>query len=121
LHFSLNHFEQSTGLTGQPQTDVIESDRGPVLEPIQDISTDDTLIESSRQAESDKASEDVVDAILVEQSDPQRVNVSDTPVGQPQHPLEQADLQPAEAQSLSIVPSLLSFSDSLFLAPGYCS
>jgi hypothetical protein len=96
LHFSPNYFEKSSGLIGQPQTDVIDSDRGPVLEPIQDISTDDTLAESSRQAKPDKDMEDVIDAVLVEQSDPQRVNISDTPVGQSQCPLEQADLQPVE-------------------------
>jgi hypothetical protein len=43
------------------------------LEPIQDISIDNTLAESSRQAESDKATKDVIDVVLVEQSDPQRV------------------------------------------------
>jgi hypothetical protein len=43
-----------------------------VLEPIQDISTNDTLAESCKQAESDKAAKDVIDAILVEQCDPQR-------------------------------------------------
>jgi hypothetical protein len=67
-----------------------------VLEPIQDISTDDALAESSRQAERDKATEDVIDVVLVEQSDPQRVNISDTSVGQPQRPLDQADLQLVE-------------------------
>jgi hypothetical protein len=52
---------------------------------------------------------------LIYHHDPQRVNISDAPVGQPQHHLEQADLHPAEVQSLWAVPSPLSFSDSLFL------
>jgi hypothetical protein len=79
------------------------------------------LTESSEQAEPDKAMEDIVDAALIEQPDPQRVNVSDAPVGQPQRPFEKADRQPAEVQSPLAVPSPLSFFDSLFLAPGYCS
>jgi hypothetical protein len=52
-----------------------------VLEPIQDIFTDDTLVESSKQAKPDKATKDVIDVVLVEQSDLQRVNILDTSVG----------------------------------------
>jgi hypothetical protein len=68
----LNYFDQSSGLTGQPQTGVTDSDKGPVLEPIQDISTEDTLAESSKQARPHKAMEDVADAILIEQSNSQK-------------------------------------------------
>jgi hypothetical protein len=76
-------FLQSSGLIGQSeQANVTDSDRGPVLEPIQEASADDTFVESSEQAESDKAMEDIIDAILIEQPDPQRVNISDAPVGQ---------------------------------------
>jgi hypothetical protein len=91
------------------------------LAPIKEASADDILVESSEQAEQDKAMEDIVDVVSIEQPDPQRVNISDAPIGQPQHPFEQADLQPAEVQSPLAVPSPLSFSDSLFLVPGYCS
>jgi hypothetical protein len=117
----LNYFDQSSGLTGQPQTGVTDSDKGPVLEPIQDISTEDTLAESSKQAGPYKAMEDVADAILIEQSNSQRINVLDTSAGQTQRPIEQANLQSVEVQSLSVVSPPLSFSDSLFFAPGYCS
>jgi hypothetical protein len=41
------------------------------------------LVESSEQSELDKAMEDIVDVVLIEQPNPQRVNVSDAPVGQP--------------------------------------
>jgi hypothetical protein len=110
---------QSSGLTGRTvQTNVADSGKGPALEPIHEASADDTLVESS---EPDKTIEDIVDAILIEQPDPRRVNISDARVGQPQRPLEQADLQPSEVQSTSTVPSPLSFSDSLFLASGYYS
>jgi uncharacterized protein (DUF2252 family) len=64
--YHLNYFDHSSGLTGQPETDVTDFDRGLVLEPIQDISTDDTLAESSKQAELDKAIEDVIVAALVD-------------------------------------------------------
>jgi hypothetical protein len=61
-------------LIGQSeQTNV--SDRDPVLEPIQDASADDTLVESSEQANPDKTVEDIIDAILIEQPDPQPTEV----------------------------------------------
>jgi hypothetical protein len=61
-------------LIGQSeQTNV--SDRDPVLEPIQDASADDTLVESSEQADPDKTVEDIIDAILIEQPDPQPTEV----------------------------------------------
>jgi hypothetical protein len=91
------------------------------LEPIQEASADDTLAESSEQAETDKAMEDIVEAILIEQPDPQSVNISDAPIGQPQRPFKQADHQPAKVQSPLAVHLTLSFFDSLFLPPGYCS
>jgi hypothetical protein len=110
---------QSSGLTGRPvQTNVADSDKGPALEPIQEVLADDTLVESS---EPDKAIKDIVDGVLIEQPAPQRVNIPEAHVGQPQRTLTQVDLQPAEVQSTSTVPSPLSFSDSLFLASGYCS
>jgi hypothetical protein len=75
---------QSSGLTGRPaQTNVTNSGKGPALEPIQEASADDNLVESSEQSELDKAMEDIVDVVLIEQPNPQRVNVSDAPVGQP--------------------------------------
>jgi hypothetical protein len=40
---------QSSGLTGRPvQTNVADSDKGPALEPIQEVLADDTLVESSK-------------------------------------------------------------------------
>jgi hypothetical protein len=120
--FLTNYLCAVPGLTGRPVwTNVADSDKGPALEPIQEASTNDTLVESIEQVKPDKAMEDIVDVVLVEQPYPQRVNILDAPVGQPQHPLEQADLQPAEVQSLSAVPSPLSFSNSFFLALGFYS
>jgi hypothetical protein len=41
-------FLQSSGLIDQSeQANVTVSDRGPILEPIQEASADDTLVESS--------------------------------------------------------------------------
>jgi hypothetical protein len=107
-------FYQSSGLTGQQLTGVTNSDRGLVLEPIQDLSTDDTLVEPSKQAEPDKAIEDVVDAILIEQYDPQRVTILDTFAGQTQQSLEQANLQSAEVQSIRCSLTTLIFKFLVF-------
>jgi hypothetical protein len=71
------------------QTNV--SDRDRVLEPIQEASADDTLVESSEQVDQDKIVEDIFDAVLI----------------------EQLDLQPTEVQSLLAI--LLTFSFSNFL------
>jgi hypothetical protein len=54
-------------LIGQSeQANVTGPDRGPILEPIQESSADDTLVESSKQAELDKTMEDIIDAVLIE-------------------------------------------------------
>jgi hypothetical protein len=63
------------------------------LEPIQEASADDTLVESSEQARRDKTAEDIMDVVLI----------------------EQPDAQPTEVLSLSANFPLSSFSDSLFL------
>jgi hypothetical protein len=62
------------------------------LEPIQEASADDTLVESSEQAKRDKTAEDIMDVVLI----------------------EQPDAQPTEVLSLSANFPLSSFSDSLF-------
>jgi hypothetical protein len=59
---------QSSGLIGQSeQANVTDSNRGPILEPIEEALADDTLINSSKQAEPDKTVEDIIDAVLLEQ------------------------------------------------------
>jgi hypothetical protein len=83
LHFSLI-IVQSSGLNGQPvQIKVADSDRGPVLKPIQEVPADDVLVESSEQPGSNKATENPIDDISIEQPDPQRINASNAPVSQP--------------------------------------
>jgi hypothetical protein len=63
-------------LIGQSeQTNVTDSDRGPILEPIQEASADDTLVESSEQARPDKITEDIMDVVLIEQPDVQPTEV----------------------------------------------
>jgi hypothetical protein len=83
---------QSSGLIVQSeQTNV--SDRDRVLEPIQEASADDTLVEPSEQVDPDKIMEYIIDAVLI----------------------EQPDLQPIEVQSLLAILSTFSFSDFLSL------
>jgi hypothetical protein len=54
-------FLQSSGLISQlEQANVTDSNRGPVLEPIQEASVDNILDESSEQAKLDKAMEDII-------------------------------------------------------------
>jgi hypothetical protein len=56
------------GLIGQSeQTNATNSNRDPILEPIQEASADDTLAESSEQARPDKTTDDIMDAVLIEQ------------------------------------------------------
>jgi hypothetical protein len=51
-------FLQSSGLIDQSvKANVTVFDRGPILEPIQEAWPDDTLVESSEQAEPDKTME----------------------------------------------------------------
>jgi hypothetical protein len=92
---AINHpFLQSSGLIGESeQTNVSDSDRGPILEPVQEASADDTLVESSEQAELDKIVEDIIDVVLI----------------------EQPNLQPTDVQSLLAIPPTFLFSDFLFL------
>jgi hypothetical protein len=45
------------------------------LEPIQEASADDTLVESSEQADPDKTVEDIIDVVLIEQPDLQATEV----------------------------------------------
>jgi hypothetical protein len=78
LHLVIKHppFLYSLGLIGQSeQTNATNSDRGPILEPIQEASADDTLVESFEQARLDKTAEDIMDAILIEQLDAQPTEV----------------------------------------------
>jgi hypothetical protein len=85
---------QSSGLIGESeQTNVSDSDRGPILEPVQEASADDTLVESSEQAELDKIVEDIIDVVLI----------------------EQPNLQPTDVQSLLAIPPTFLFSEFLFL------
>jgi hypothetical protein len=80
-------------LIGQSDQDnVTNSDRGPILDPIQEASADDTLVESSEQAKPDKTVEDIIDVVLI----------------------EQPDLQLTKVQSLLANLPSFSFSDSLF-------
>jgi hypothetical protein len=80
-------------LIGQSNQDnVTNSDRGPILDPIQEASADDTLVESSEQAKPDKTVEDIIDVVLI----------------------EQPDLQLTKVQSLLANLPSFSFSDSLF-------
>jgi hypothetical protein len=73
----INHpFLQSTGLIGQSeQANDTDFGRGLILEPIQEASADDTLVESSEQAEPDKTVEDITDAVLIEQPGLQQTEV----------------------------------------------
>jgi hypothetical protein len=64
----INHppFSVVSGLIGQSeQTNTTNSNRGPILELIQEASVDDTLVESSEQARPDKTAEDIMDAVLM--------------------------------------------------------
>jgi hypothetical protein len=76
------------------------------------------LVEPSEQTKPNKITKILVDDTLtssIEQPDIQRINVLDAPVNQPQHSLEQTDLQtrqPAEVQSPLVVSLLLSSSNS---------
>jgi hypothetical protein len=92
---TINHpILQSSRLIGQSeQTNSTDSDRGPILEPVQEALADDTLVESSEQAEPDKTVEDIIDVVLI----------------------EQPNLQPTEVQSLLAILPTFSFSDFLFL------
>jgi hypothetical protein len=87
---------QSSGLTGQSvQTNVADSDRGPVLEPNQEVPVDDILVESSKQPEPERI-ENLGDDIFtssVEQSDTQRTDVLDALANQPWRSSDQADPQ----------------------------
>jgi hypothetical protein len=61
-------------LIGQSeQTNVYDSDRGPILEPIEEASADD--VESSDQARPDKTTEDIIDVVMIEQPDVQPTKV----------------------------------------------
>jgi hypothetical protein len=63
----INHppFSVVSGLIGQSeQTNTTNSNRGPILELIQEASVDDTLVESSEQARPDKTAEDIMDAVF---------------------------------------------------------
>jgi hypothetical protein len=98
---TINHpILQSSRLIGQSeQTNATDSDRGPILEPVQEALADDTLVESSEQAEPDKTVEDIIDVVLI----------------------EQPDLQPTEVQSLLATFSTFLFFYFLFFASGHCS
>jgi hypothetical protein len=84
------------GLTVQSvQTNVTDSDRGLVLEPIQEVPADNTLVESSEQPEPDRI-ENFGDDILtssIEQPDVQRTDVSDALANQPRSPSDQVDIR----------------------------
>jgi hypothetical protein len=77
------------------QANVIVSDRGPILEPIQEVPVDDILVEPSEDLESGRT-ENLGDDILassVEQSDIQRTDVSDTLANLPQCSSDQTNVQ----------------------------
>jgi hypothetical protein len=78
------------------QTGNADSDQGPILEPIQEASTDDTLVELSEQPEPDKVIKNLVDNTLIpliKQPKTQRTNVWNAPVSQLRRSSEQAEFQ----------------------------
>jgi hypothetical protein len=96
FEFLTDYFVQSSGLIDQSiQTAVTDSDRGLVLEPIQEIPADDILVESSEQPGPDitKNLGDDVFTPSVEQLDIQRTDASDALANQPRHSSDPADLQ----------------------------
>jgi hypothetical protein len=76
-------------------TTSIDSDRGLVLEPIQEILIGEILVESFEQPRPDRI-ENLGDEVFtpsVEQLDILRTDVSDTLANQPRHSSDQADHQ----------------------------
>jgi hypothetical protein len=93
-----DYFVQSSGLIGQSQqATTADSDRGPILEPIQEVPVDDILVKSSEQPET-KTIGNLGDDIFTssfEQFDTHMTDVLDALANQPRHSSNQANL-PAE-------------------------